>query len=220
MQTPLETTSPLAEPDIAAGTIEVVRDLEAHEAGKFNWRLAANYSVANLGSSVFYGLFNFGMPFYLDSYKLPAWLIGLLANERSFVGALVQPVVGRISDRTRSPLGRRRPFFLIGIPLLCLSMPYLATHPSLWLMIGVMAVTAFFLAVAWDPYMAMMADLFPPEQRGRVGGLIGIGSGVGTLAFIILGFTLWAHYEFLVFSIIIGILLATWAYTFFTVKEP
>jgi Na+/melibiose symporter-like transporter len=75
----------------------------------FAWRTALQYSVANLGASVVYALFNFAMPLYLAAYNLHPSLIGLLANERSFVGAFVQPIVGRLSDRTRTRLGRRRP---------------------------------------------------------------------------------------------------------------
>jgi maltose/moltooligosaccharide transporter len=190
------------------------------EVERFPWAKAVNFSVANLGASFFYGLFNFGMPLYLAGYNLPPWLIGLLANERSFVGAIVQPLVGRISDRTHTRLGKRRPFFLVGVPLVCLGLLALAFHPELWLMISIMAVLAFFLAVAWDPYMAMIGDLFSSEQRGRVGGLIGVGVGLGNILFALVALWLWGSYEFSVFLITIGVLVVTWTYTFFTVKEP
>ena len=87
-------------------------------------------------------------------------------------------------------------------------------------MIGIMAVLAFFLAVAWDPYMAMMADLFTEKQRGRVGGILGLGVGLGNITFAIIALTLWGDHEFSVFMIIIVVMISTWAYTFFTVKEP
>lgn len=209
------------EPSLAATSAEVkVAEEASTEEEKFPLRTAVNYSVANFGASFFYGMFNFAMPLYLGSYNLPAWLIGLLANERSFIGAIVQPVVGRISDRTRTPLGRRRPFFLIGVPLTCLGLFALAFHPELLPMIAIMAVLAFFLAVAWDPYMAMMADLFPENQRGRIGGLTGLGVGLGNILFALVAFQLWGSNEFTVFMIVIVALLVTWGYTFFTVREP
>ena len=186
----------------------------------FDRSLAGRYSIANLGAAVIYSLFNFGMPLYLSTYQINPSLIGLLANERSFVGALIQPFVGRLSDRTRTPLGRRRPFFLVGIPLMSLALFVLATHPPLWAVLSIMAVAAFFLSVAWDPYMALMADLFPPAHRGRVGGLLGVGNGLGTILFLVLALNLWEHNEFLVFAICTGLLGLTWAYTFFTVSEP
>jgi len=186
----------------------------------FNMGQALRYSTANLGASVIYALFNFGMPLYLSTYNLNPALIGLLANERSFVGAFIQPVVGRISDRTRTSLGRRRPFFLVGIPLMAASLLVLATYPPLWGVLGIMAIAAFFLSLAWDPYIALMADLFPPAQRGRMGGLLGAGAGLGTVIFLLFAASLWQHNEFLVFALCTGLLLLTWAYTFVTVKEP
>src|SRR6478752_449299 len=162
-----------------AASAPVLPQSEAPVAGvaaaPFSWKTATQYSVANLGASVVYSLFNFAMPQYLDTYKLNPSLIGLLANERSFVGAFIQPIVGRMSDRTRTRLGRRRPYFLIGIPLMGVALLILALHPPFWAMLGIMTVAAFFLSIAWDPYMALPADLFPSEQRGRVGGLIGVG---------------------------------------------
>ncbi len=215
MDTPISQVESAALPHIEPqiGTIGQVEE-------KFETTKAINYSVANLGASVFYGLFNFAMPLYLNSYGLPAWLVGLLANERSFVGAFVQPAVGRLSDRTRTPVGRRKPFFLVGIPLVCLGLFGLALHPPFWEMLTVTAVLGFFLAVAWDPYMAMMADLFPPLQRGRVGGLVGLGTALGNIIFAVMALVLWAKQEFLAFGIVIVMLIITWTYTFITVKEP
>jgi MFS family permease len=186
----------------------------------FDKRLAVRYSIANLGSASVYTLFNTGLPLYLESYGIaPAW-IGLLANERSFVGALAQPVVGRLSDRTRTPLGRRRPFFLVGVPLMAISLLTLALHPPFWVMLGLMTIGSFFLAVAADPYLALMADLFPPVLRGRVGGLLGLTSALAAITITLLSSFFWAQYEGLVFLFTISILVVSFGVTFFTVREP
>ena len=192
----------------------------AKGARPFAWATAIQYSVANLGASVVYGLFNFAMPLYLGTYNLNPALVGLLANERSFVGAFIQPIVGRMSDRTRTRLGRRRPYFLAGIPLMCLALLILAMHPTFWVMLGIMTIAAFFLSIAWDPYMALLADLFPSDQRGRVGGLIGVGSGLGTVLLLVLAFSFWEQNEYWVFALTVAFLLLTWGYTFFTIREP
>jgi MFS family permease len=194
---------------------EAVEPVERFEAGK-----AARYSVANFGSSLVYGLLNTAMPLYLKQYGVADWLIGLLANERAFVGALVQPVVGRISDRTRTSLGRRRPFFLVGVPLMSLSLLLLAFRPDFWLMLVIMTVGSFFLAVAQDPYIALLADLFPERHRGKVGGFLGLTTALGIIAFALMAFFLWESNQFLVFVLVIALLLLTYAFTFFTVKEP
>src|SRR2546423_5242235 len=128
-------------------------------------RTALLFSVANVGSNLVFALFNFAIPLYLKSYGLPAALIGLLANERSLVGGFIQPLVGALSDRTRTPLGRRRPFFLVGVPLTAASLLVLAQHPPTWLVLSIIPFFAFFLAVANDPYPALLAGITPAEQR-------------------------------------------------------
>lgn len=219
MDTPIEEIGyvhPAILPPVAGASEEPI----SNSMGNFEAGKAVNYSVANIGASMVYGLFNLALPEYLKSYGLPPWLIGLLANERSFVGAFVQPFVGRLSDRTRTSLGRRRPFFIVGVPLMSLSLIILSVHLSFWLMLGVMTIGAFFLAVAMDPYVSLIADLFPAEHRGRVGGLLGLTTALGVIIFSLMAAFLWKTNEQMVFIITIVVLLITFAYTFFTVKEP
>ncbi|MEO6457500.1 MAG: MFS transporter, partial [Chloroflexia bacterium] len=219
METSMEESS-VAHPGVIPPPMGATEAPVSNSMGKFEAGKAVNYSVANIGASMVYGLFNLALPEYLKSYGLPPALIGLLANERSFVGAFVQPLVGRLSDRTRTRLGRRRPFFLVGVPLMSLSLIVLSLHLPFLAMLGVMTIGAFFLAVAMDPYISMMADLFPAEHRGRVGGLQGLTTALGVIIFSLLAAFLWAKNEQLVFFITIVVLLITFAYTFFTVKEP
>jgi maltose/moltooligosaccharide transporter len=217
VDTPIDTT---VEESTQVGPAAGVVETERPGADKFDTGKAVNYSVGNLGASAVYVLFNTGIPLYLRDYGVPNTLIGLLANERSIVGALVQPVVGRISDRTRSPLGRRRPFFLIGVPLMAISLMLLAIHPPFWVMMSIITVAAFFLAVAMDPYMSLLADLFPPSQRGRVGGILGFANALGGIIFLILAKIYWDQYEPVIFALTIVILVVAFGITFFTVKEP
>ncbi|MDQ6741112.1 MAG: hypothetical protein M3021_12335, partial [Actinomycetota bacterium] len=92
--------------DPAAEALHAAADWRpAARPGGFDRGRAVCFSVANIGAQALYALFNQSMPMYLQSYGLPPALIGLLANERSLVGALVQPFVGRLSDRTRTRLG-------------------------------------------------------------------------------------------------------------------
>ncbi|MCX6021554.1 MAG: MFS transporter, partial [Chloroflexi bacterium] len=76
-----------------------------------------SYSIANAGTNMVAALANTALPLYLGGYGVPNVAIGFLAQERSFVAGFVQPVVGALSDRTRTRLGRRRPYFLLGVPL-------------------------------------------------------------------------------------------------------
>src|SRR2546430_444289 len=178
------------------------------------------FSVANVGSNLVFAFFNFAMPQHLDSYHLPPELIGLLANERSFVGGFIQPFVGRLSDRTRTRLGRRRPFFLVGVPLMALALLVLGLHPPFAVMIAVVPIAGFFLFIAADPYLAMMADMTPPEQRGQVGAYMGVAAMLGAILLNLVAGFLWAKHEFAVFLFTAAGLVITFGITFVTVREP
>src|SRR5207237_442865 len=109
----------------------------------------------------------------------------------------------------------------------------LATHPPLWLMLGVLTIAAFFLWVALDPYNSLVADLFPARQRGRVGGILGLAQMLGSIMFLLFAINLWSstrisvggvtipiNGELVVFGVTITVLLLTFSFTFLTVKEP
>src|SRR5262249_6834320 len=153
-------------------------------------------------------------------YHLQPAFIGLLANERSFVGGFIQPFVGRLSDRTRTRLGRRRPFFLVGVPLMALALLVLGLHPPFAVMIAVVPIAGFFLFIAYDPSLAMMADMTPPEQRGQVGAFLGTSAMIGAILLNLTAGFLWAKHEFVVFVFTAAGLLVTFGITFLTVKEP
>ena len=140
------------------------------------------YSVANFGVNMVNAFSNAALPLYLGVYGLPNAVIGFLAQERSFLGGFAQPVVGLISDRTRSRWGRRKPFFLIGVPLTVASLFLLALHPPIWAVLLLLIVFSLFLAVANDPYLALMADITPAEQRGRMGSVMAVFNMAGQVA--------------------------------------
>jgi MFS family permease len=180
----------------------------------------ALFSAANLGVSLVFSFLNFALPQFLDSYGLRPEIIGLLANERSLAGGLIQPLVGRLSDRAYTRLGRRRPFFLAGAPLTAVSLLVLGLHPPLAVMVLAVLAVGFFLFVAYDPYLAMMADITPPAQRGRVGAALAVASMAGAILLNLAAGFLWTTHEYLVFLVTAAGLTLTFGITFAGVREP
>ncbi len=180
------------------------------------------YSTANLGANSVYALANLGFPLLLGAYPgVPNWLVGLLAQERSLVGGFVQPAVGWLSDRLpENRLGLRRPFFLVGVPLTALGLVLLAPHPPLPIVVGLLTIFSFFLSVAYDPYLALLADIAPSEQRGRIGGFMAVANMLGQVLVIGMSFLLWEQHEPWVFLAVALLLVVTFGVTFVGVREP
>jgi maltose/moltooligosaccharide transporter len=94
-----------------------------------------------------------------DEASLPLlWLAGPMT------GLIVQPIIGALSDRTTSRLGRRTPYFLIGAILcsLCLlAMPY---SPALWMAASLLWILDAANNVTMEPYRAFVSDKLNEDQ--------------------------------------------------------
>ncbi len=138
---------------------------------------ALAYSVANLGYGAFYPLNNAILSLYLHRFTANNVIIGLGGSTHSFEGALIQPLIGSASDRMRSKWGRRRPFMLAAVPIsaLFLLLTPLCAHllhsARLAAMISCIFLFTVSFNIAQDPYNALMPDITPEPQRGRVTGI-------------------------------------------------
>mgnify|MGYP000038169780 CR=1 FL=1 len=80
-------------------------------------------------------------------------------------GLLVQPIIGHLSDKTWGPLGRRRPYFLVGAILTSAAMAYMPNAPTLWLAAATLWVMDAAINVTMEPFRAFVGDNLPDEQR-------------------------------------------------------
>ncbi len=145
------------------------------------------YSAGSVGTGAFYAFNNFVLPQLLKAAGAGDLLTGLLSSTRSIEGAIIQPTIGALSDRTHTRLGRRRPYILVGIPLSAALFLFAATrHDVVGLTIAIVLFSIFFNAAA-DPYVALLADITTPGERGILQGVstaIQLASQVAFLALI------------------------------------
>jgi len=137
----------------------------------------ASYGVAQFGLSAMNTLVNTQIPFfYVDTLHLPAVLFGWVMLIGKLWDAITDPLMGHVTDNTRSRFGRRRPYFLVGAPLLALftfllfSPPEGLTGAALFPWLVVTFLGAYTARTIYEtPYQAMAPDLTPDyDQRTRV----------------------------------------------------
>ena len=80
-------------------------------------------------------------------------------------GFIVQPIIGYASDRTWGPLGRRRPYFLVGAILASLALLAMPNSGAIWMAAGLLWVLDASINVTMEPFRAFVGDLLPKEQR-------------------------------------------------------
>ncbi|MBI2910764.1 MAG: MFS transporter, partial [Chloroflexi bacterium] len=181
------------------------------------WTLA--YSAARIGLGIHDMFFNAVAGFYLASYGLPNVAIGFLANERSFLGSVLQPVAGALSDRLRTPIGRRKPFLLLIAPVVPAFLLLMA-RPETWLMVLIFIAAPVFLSVAVVAYEVLLPDCVVPEQRGTVNGVArGLGFA-GSIGLMLLAFLLWQTHPWAVFLLVACALALGFLITGLLIHEP
>ena len=78
-----------------------------------------NYAVGMFGTSIPINLLKtFAAAFYIKNLGLSTAQWASVLFIYTFIDAIDNPVYGFLSDRTRSKWGRRRPWLVIGTPLL------------------------------------------------------------------------------------------------------
>ncbi|GAB2601293.1 MFS transporter [Pseudactinotalea suaedae] len=140
------------------------------------WR----YAIGMFGTSIPINMIKGSMIlFYVDMLGMDARVYAGVMVVYAIIDAIDNPLLGHLSDRTRTRFGRRRPWLLIGAPLLAASMIAFFSAPTS--LDGVALVIWFatfaILCEAFDSmlnanYGALLPELFPAERaRASANGL-------------------------------------------------
>ncbi len=93
----------------------------------------------------------------------------------TFAGLIVavawQPIVGAWSDRTRSPWGRRAPYFIAGTLLVAGCLYAIALAPSFGVVVAGVLLLQLASNTVQGPWQALIPDQVPAGQRGAASGL-------------------------------------------------
>ncbi|WP_314213234.1 MFS transporter [Pseudarthrobacter equi] len=104
--------------------------------------------------------------------------LGYITGAGALVVMLTSPFLGMASDRTRTRIGRRRPFMIAGTLLGVVSLLVMAYAPNV-LMLGAGWILA---QLGWGQVLSNLqistADRLPESQRGKVAGLTGFSTQV------------------------------------------
>ena len=127
------------------------------------------------------------------------FLFGLIWLAGPFTGMVVQPLIGALSDKTKTPLGRRRPYLLGGALLSALALWAFPNSASItdwlsavlninfasWAALLFAAIMIWVLDacvnIAQGPYRALVPDVVPQEQHSVANSYISLAIGLGSV---------------------------------------
>lgn len=173
------------------------------------------------GISILWPIFNNFIPIFLrEDFALSATVIGFIMTWDNYINMFLQPVIGERSDQTRTRLGRRKPYMLIGAPLAAI---FFITVPLMGSVAGIMfaiLLTNLAMALFRAPTIALLGDLFPAQQRSTANGIINLMGGVGAILAFLVGGRLYALGRITPFIFGAIVLLGAITLVLILVKEP
>lgn len=146
---------------------------------KLSRKVKAGYGIGDLGGNLFFTMAGFYFLFYLtDTIGLAAGLAGTALMIGKIWDAITDPLVGYLSDRTRSRWGRRRPwifvgaFFVFGSMIVMFSVPIVGVSTSemgaFWFVVMANCLLNTGYTLINIPYGALTPDLTPDYHERTV----------------------------------------------------
>lgn len=123
-------------------------------------------------------------------------MLGLVATIGAVFGLVAGPLAGALSDRTRTRIGRRRPWFLGGVAVLAVGSTVIALADSIPLVAVGWVIVSLGGAGVSASIVPVVAERVPEAQRGLVAALVGVATQLAG----VLGYTIGGS---LTFSIVL-----------------
>ena len=137
------------------------------------------------GISIIWALYNAYIPIFLqDTFHLSKTVTGFIMTIDNLFAVLLLPFLGALSDMTRTRIGRRKPYILLGAPsaaIMFALIPIARSHENLALFMATIVFMNFFMALFRSPVIAFMPDITPSEKRSQANGVINFMGGLGAL---------------------------------------
>jgi GPH family glycoside/pentoside/hexuronide:cation symporter len=147
-----------------------------------------SYGVGDVGSNMSWNMVaSFLLYFYTNVALLPVALVGTLLLVSRVMDALIDPAIGMVVDRTRSRLGKARPYLLYApFPLgILLVMVFYSPPASVGTKMIYAYATLILIGIVYSfvniPYAALMALMTRnPNEKMQLSSMRTVGSSIGT----------------------------------------
>lgn len=118
------------------------------------------------------------------------WLVGIIMACDNLAALILLPIFGSLSDKTKSPIGKRMPYILVGTFISAIAFPFIPLFfhlNKIGAMIAMMAIVLLFMMMYRNPAVALMPDITPKPLRAKANGIINIMGYLGGAFATVLG---------------------------------
>ena len=147
-------------------------------AARVGWGFISLFTLAFMSANlVFQAPILVTLPLKVSSLvgiKQAPGSLALVASIGAFVAMFGNPFFGRMSDRTTSRLGMRRPWMVIGVVGGTLGVAVVSFAPNIQVVLLGWCIAQLFFNAMLASLVAVLPDQVPASQRGTVSGVLGI----------------------------------------------
>ncbi len=174
---------------------EAALEPEPPSARRVGWGFISLYTLAYMSTNLLFlapllVTLALKVDSLVGSHRAPASL-ALVASAGALLAMVANPFFGRMSDRTASRLGMRRPWMVGGLAGGSIGIAIVALAPSIPVVLLGWCITQVCFNALLAAMVAVMPDQIPSVQRGQVSGVLGVCLPVGSVcgAFVVKLFT-------------------------------
>ncbi len=159
------------------------------------------------------------LPDTIEQFTKKAFIISLVLFLNPAFGFIAQPLVGILSDKIWTPVGRRAFFLISCAPFVGICLWLIPEARFLWHIVVLVFIYQFFQDILWGSDHPLVADLFPPKQRLLVVSLLLVTGQLATWIFLEYGMTLFEAGELYKIIAVVQVVLVS-GLAFFLNEKP
>jgi MFS family permease len=149
------------------------------EEKKIKTSLIFYIGLAFFSTEIAWSLYNARVSKLLEGYLIFLSIVGLWMALDNLIGVILQPIMGSISDNTRTKLGRRIPYIIIGIPAAAIFFALIPTEQNLIQLLIWMFLFSIFMGFYRSQAVSLMPDFVKPINRSKGNAIINMMGGLG-----------------------------------------
>ncbi len=207
---------------------------------KLNSKRTVLIGLAFMSICMFWQMYDGVIPLILkDTFHLEDGWAGVIMALDNVIALFLLPLLGAMSDKCHTRIGRRMPFIIGGTAVAVLLMTfipildnlYAASSNGIYLVLFIIGLGLLLIAMGTyrSPAVALMPDVTPKPLRSKANAIINLMGAVGGIIYLILTSVLYsnaktaglAHVNYQpLFIIVATSMVAAVVILFITIKEP
>jgi MFS family permease len=167
-------------------------------------------------------LYDSYVPPLLQRHLTSSTWIGAAMGIDNVLALFLVPLIGALSDGTRTRLGRRVPFVLAALPITALALAAIPFAEQFGLAALLLAMVFLDIALAvWRaPFSALLAELVPSIHRSKTEGILGVAMCIGAMVMLGSARSLAERSMELPFALAAGLVAIVWLVSSIFLREP